>query len=159
MGQGGQPPRAGQPPQPAAPTVLVLDMANVMGSRPDGWWRDRAGAATRWLADVAPLVGRTVPGPSGDRVAITRVVAVLEGPARSACPPPGSVGLDVVAAERDGDAAVAAVAAELVFGQQPAPAVLVVTADRGLRRRLPARAVVTGPGWLTRTLASRPKAQ
>ena len=24
---------------------LVVDVANVLGSRPDGWWRDRAGAA------------------------------------------------------------------------------------------------------------------
>ena len=25
----------------------MVDGANVVGSRPDGWWRDRAGAATR----------------------------------------------------------------------------------------------------------------
>ncbi|MGB7817494.1 MAG: hypothetical protein WBL35_01990, partial [Ornithinibacter sp.] len=25
--------------------VLVVDGANVVGSRPDGWWRDRPGAA------------------------------------------------------------------------------------------------------------------
>ena len=27
--------------------VLVVDAANVVGSRPDGWWKDRAGAARR----------------------------------------------------------------------------------------------------------------
>ena len=27
--------------------VLIVDGANVVGSRPDGWWRDRAGAARR----------------------------------------------------------------------------------------------------------------
>jgi hypothetical protein len=27
--------------------VLVVDGANVVGSRPTGWWRDRAGAAER----------------------------------------------------------------------------------------------------------------
>jgi len=27
--------------------VLIVDGANVVGSRPDGWWRDRAGAAHR----------------------------------------------------------------------------------------------------------------
>ena len=27
--------------------VLVVDGANVVGSRPTGWWRDRAGAAKR----------------------------------------------------------------------------------------------------------------
>ena len=28
-------------------TRLVVDGANVVGARPDGWWRDRAGAARR----------------------------------------------------------------------------------------------------------------
>ena len=40
--------------------VLVVDAANVVGSRPDGWWKDRAGAARRlhdsraatWLGEV-----------------------------------------------------------------------------------------------------------
>ena len=27
--------------------VLIVDGANVVGSRPNGWWRDRAGAAER----------------------------------------------------------------------------------------------------------------
>ena len=27
--------------------VLIVDGANVVGSRPDGWWRDRSGAARR----------------------------------------------------------------------------------------------------------------
>ena len=27
--------------------LLVVDGANVVGSRPDGWWKDRAGAAQR----------------------------------------------------------------------------------------------------------------
>jgi 8-oxo-dGTP diphosphatase len=25
----------------------VIDASNVIGSRPDGWWRDRAGATRR----------------------------------------------------------------------------------------------------------------
>jgi hypothetical protein len=28
-------------------SVLVVDAANVVGSRPDGWWKDRPGAARR----------------------------------------------------------------------------------------------------------------
>jgi len=32
---------------------LVVDAANVVGSRPDGWWKDRAGAAERLLSEVA----------------------------------------------------------------------------------------------------------
>ena len=32
-----------------------MDGNNVMGSRPDGWWRDRAGAARRLVAEIIPL--------------------------------------------------------------------------------------------------------
>ncbi len=42
------------PPGNAGPTAypremraLIVDGANVVGSRPDGWWRDRPGAALR----------------------------------------------------------------------------------------------------------------
>ena len=34
---------------------MFVDGNNVMGSRPDGWWRDRAGAALRLVAEIAPL--------------------------------------------------------------------------------------------------------
>ncbi|MET1154451.1 NUDIX domain-containing protein, partial [Arthrobacter sp.] len=34
------------------PPLLVIDAANVVGSRPDGWWKDRAGAARRLLASL-----------------------------------------------------------------------------------------------------------
>jgi uncharacterized protein YaiI (UPF0178 family) len=30
----------------------VIDAGNVIGSRPDGWWRDRAGAARRLMAGI-----------------------------------------------------------------------------------------------------------
>ena len=40
------------------PTVIV-DGNNVMGSRPDGWWRNRAEAAQRLVAELAPLSLRT----------------------------------------------------------------------------------------------------
>ena len=39
----------------AARTRVVVDGNNVMGSRPDGWWRDRAGAARRLVAEITPL--------------------------------------------------------------------------------------------------------
>ena len=126
-------------------TVLVVDVANVMGSRPDGWWRDRAGAATRLLASLAALPGTVVHAPDGDRWRLLRIVAVLEGRARTATAPEGAAGLDVVLAPADGDTAIAALATE--HGGE-APAVAVVTADRGLRERLPADAVRVGPRWL-----------
>ena len=38
----------------------VVDGMNLIGSRPDGWWRDRAGARRRLVAELAPLVGPDV---------------------------------------------------------------------------------------------------
>ena len=39
---------------PGQSTVLV-DGNNVIGSRPEGWWRDRAKAARRIVAEITPL--------------------------------------------------------------------------------------------------------
>jgi hypothetical protein len=127
-------------------TVLLVDAANVVGSRPDGWWRDRAGAAERLLGRLAELVGRTLPGPDGGELTVEDVVAVVEGRARDAAAPDG---LRVVRAPGSGDDALAAHAAELAAAGR---SVLAVTADRGLRARLPAAVAVTGPGWLLRAL-------
>src|SRR3954454_20968563 len=33
----------------------VIDGMNVIGSRPDGWWRDRTGAMRRLVALLEPL--------------------------------------------------------------------------------------------------------
>jgi len=120
-------------------TVLLVDVANGVGSRPDGWWRDRAGAASRLLSRLAALPGRELPGPDGGTVVCTRVVAVVEGRARAASGPDG---VEVLRAEGSGDDELVRVAEQL-----PAP-VLAVSADRGLRARLPAGTAVTGPGWL-----------
>jgi hypothetical protein len=50
--------------------TIVVDVANVMGSRPDGWWRDRAGAAVRLHAEIVRLArsGRAIrpDGPAPD---------------------------------------------------------------------------------------------
>ncbi len=47
--------------------TIVVDVANVMGSRPDGWWRDRAGAAARLHAEIVRLAasGRAIPPDTG----------------------------------------------------------------------------------------------
>ena len=123
-------------------TVLVVDVANVVGARPDGWWRDCAGATRRLLARLAGLVGRTVEGPDGTPFTCTALVAVVEGRARDVDPPDG---VELVRAAGSGDDALAERAADLV-GRGTSP--LVVTADRGLRARLPEGTSVAGPGWL-----------
>jgi 8-oxo-dGTP diphosphatase len=42
--------------------TIIVDVANVMGSRPDGWWRDRAGAAVRLHDQIVRLAasGRAI---------------------------------------------------------------------------------------------------
>ena len=123
-------------------TVLLVDAANVVGARPDGWWRDRAGATERLLGRLAALPGRRLPGPDGGKLDCTGVVAVVEGQAR-AVPAPEAV--RVVRAPGSGDDALAAEAVELAAG---GIGLVVVTADRGLRARLPAAVAVAGPGWV-----------
>ena len=40
---------------PAVQPTVFVDGNNVMGSRPDGWWRDRAKAARRLVTEITPL--------------------------------------------------------------------------------------------------------
>jgi hypothetical protein len=136
------------------PTVLLVDVANVVGSVPDGWWRDRAGAATRLLARLGPLVGSTV-DVDGRAQRLDRVVAVVEGAARAAGDP-RVPGLVVELAARDGDSAVVELAGH---GRGRGHEVLVVTADRGLRARLPDGAAAVGPRWLLGLLDDRDHGQ
>jgi hypothetical protein len=130
--------------------VLLVDAANAVGARPDGWWRDRAGATSRLLARLGPLTGRELPAPGGRAVVCDEVVAVVEGAARGVDAP---ARVTVVRAEGSGDDALAACAARLAGeGREQ----LVVTADRGLRARLPEGAAVAGPGWLHDVLPHDP---
>jgi predicted RNA-binding protein with PIN domain len=39
--------------------IVVVDGSNVIGTVPDGWWRDRRAAARRLLARMQCLQGRT----------------------------------------------------------------------------------------------------
>ncbi|MFF9767605.1 NTP pyrophosphohydrolase [Streptomyces sp. NPDC014636] len=117
-------------PSPAPPLVIV-DGANVVGSRPDGWWRDRRGAAER-LRDR--LAGEGLPGRAGP----VEIVLVVEGAARGVASVPG---VRVESAPGSGDDRIVELAAE-----HAGRARLVVTADRELRRRVTALgAEVTGP--------------
>jgi 8-oxo-dGTP diphosphatase len=138
-------------------STVVVDVANVMGARADGWWRDRAAAALRLCRSVAELAARGVPAarmPSGSGAlgAPDRWVLVLEGRARAAAAsltdvPPT---VRVVTAAGSGDDAIVAEVASLTAAAEPC---LVVTADRELRRRCGALgAGVAGPGWLIELL-------
>src|SRR5215207_2943112 len=131
----------------SAPVIVVVDVANVMGSRPDGWWKDRAAAATRLLTGMPGLVGRAVSAPDGEHVVIEQIVAAVEGAAKAITAPAGIV---VVRAPKDGDSAIVSTAQRYV---RSGARVLVVTADRGLRVRLPDGVVVAGPGWLNSLLS------
>ncbi len=124
----------------AEPTLVVVDGANVVGSVPDGWWRDRAGAARR-LRDALVVVARG--GLTGTPPPV-EVVLVLEGAARGVT---GVPEVRVVAAAGSGDDAIV----ELVADRPDGRDCVVVTSDRGLRDRvvrLGAR--VTGPRSLPR---------
>ena len=124
---------------PAPGVLLLVDAANVVGSRPDGWWRDRAGAAARLVAALAPLHGTALVGHRVDQV-----VAVLEGRARDAAPAGVVGGVVVVHAPGSGDDALV---------ERCGPHVLLVTADRALAERARAAgAEVVGPGALLAAL-------
>jgi hypothetical protein len=118
-------------------TVLVVDAANVVGSVPDGWWRDRAGA-TRRLRDG--LAAATVDGlPAAGLSGPLQVVLVVEGAARGV---ESCDGVAVVAARGSGDDAVVAVVRDRVGSGD----VVVATADADLVRRVGALgARVVGP--------------
>jgi 8-oxo-dGTP diphosphatase len=151
--------------------VVVVDVANVMGARADGWWHDRAGAALRLCREVIALAQR------GDETAGAWVL-VLEGRAREAVAlleddqslaegtaPPGDwvpastdeagearepSPVRLVSAPGSGDDAIVGVVAEAVAADESC---LVVTADRELRQRCEElNASVVGPGWLLRLL-------
>jgi hypothetical protein len=127
-------------------TIVLVDAANVVGSRPDGWWRDRAGATTRLLSRLASLPGRSLPVPGREPLVVTAVVVVVEGRGRDV---PAPEGMRLVRAPGSGDDALAAEAARLAADGTD---VAVVTSDRGLRARLPSGVVVTGPGTLLAAL-------
>ena len=104
-----------------APLLVIVDGANDVGSRPDGWWRDRKGAAERLRDRLAEqgLPGRPTP---------VELVLVVEGAARGVESVPG---VRVESAPGSGDDRIVELTAD-----DPGRPRLVVTADRELRRRV-----------------------
>ncbi|MES4903280.1 MULTISPECIES: NTP pyrophosphohydrolase [unclassified Streptomyces] len=123
--------------------LVVVDAANVIGSVPDGWWRDRRGAAERLRDRLAALAERGLPPRPGVPEWAGRppvdIVLVVEGAARDIAPVPR---VRVEAAPGSGDDRIV----EVVAAREPGRPCWVVTADRELRERVRALgAEVTGP--------------
>ncbi|NHC13776.1 NUDIX domain-containing protein [Motilibacter sp. E257] len=151
---------------------LVVDGANVVGSRPDGWWRDRRAAAARLREELAGLrvPGAALPpelGLPALQVWAPETVLVVEGAAAGLAAGPAVAGVRVVAASRTpghrrgaGDDevvhVVAAGRAAATDGPDGPDAQLVVTSDRELRRRCADQGVpAVGTSWLRRLLEER----
>ena|SRR2546421_9343444 len=116
--------------------MLLVDAANVIGSRPTGWWRDRPKAARDFVADLrSATASERIDGP---------VVVVLEGQAKRGEPEGEAGGVTVVHAPGEGDDTLV----ELMAGDH-GESVVLVTADRALAERARrAGAEVVGPSWL-----------
>jgi predicted RNA-binding protein with PIN domain len=124
-------------PYRGAMEVLIVDGANVVGSRPDGWWRDRPGAARRLLEQLAAA-----------DLPQDEIVLVLEGAAKRGNPAEPKGQVRVLHAPGSGDDAIVdEVLRQIAAGD--GRDVIVVTADRGLRDRvIEAGGQTRSPRWL-----------
>jgi len=129
--------------------VLVVDGANVVGSVPDGWWKDRAGAAARLRDALVSVAGHglsSTQAPAALRGGPVDVVLVLEGRARGIEP---VYGVTLVEAEGSGDDTIVQVVARRAVESL----CFVATADRELADRVRAHgARVIGPRSVPRRL-------
>jgi predicted RNA-binding protein with PIN domain len=112
---------------------VIVDGNNLMGCRPDGWWRDLAGASRRLVARLGAWAAQR-----GEEV-----VVVFDGAPPD--PPPTAPGVDVRFASRRGPDAADDVIAELVARSPAGRTRQVVTSDAALAARVRAHgARVTG---------------
>jgi hypothetical protein len=116
-------------------TVLVIDAANVVGSRPDGWWKDRAGAARRLHER---LLVADLPH--------DELVLVVEGAAKAGVRPGRDGHVRTVHARGSGDDTIVD---ETRAAIERGDRVVVITADRFLRSRVEGLgAMAMSPSWL-----------
>lgn len=122
---------------------IIVDGNNVIGARPDGWWRDRAGATRRLVASLQALARRT-----GDRIAVVLDGAPLDGLTEGV-----HDGVLVAYATRRGrDAADDRIVDEVARDRDP-QSLTVVTSDRDLAARVRAHgSSVEPPSGLLRDL-------
>jgi nicotinic acid mononucleotide adenylyltransferase/predicted RNA-binding protein with PIN domain len=130
---------------PEARRRIIVDGNNVIGSRPDGWWRDREGASRRLIEQLQALGRRT-----GDRIAV-----VLDGRPLAGLPEGAHDGVLVAYARRAGrDAADDRIVEEVAADGDPA-SLVVVTSDRVLAERVrKLGATVEGASTISRAPAS-----
>lgn len=114
--------------------IWLIDGNNVFGSRPDGWWNDRAGATARF----AQCVAEWCRSHDGD------VTLVFDAPVPAATLLLGGGNLAIVEAPRRGRDAADDHIAALVAVSPCRGLITVVTSDRGLRARLPAHVATMG---------------
>lgn len=129
--------------------VIVVDAANVVGSVPDGWWKDRAGAAERLHARIAAWIHGGVDDAELG-LGATRwhpvVDLVVEGEARGRDDGSVADAVTVVRAAGQGDDEIVATAERRLA---EGAAVTVVTSDRGLSERVAALGAEVRPvSWL-----------
>ena len=123
-----------QVPQVGRVSVIVVDGANVVGARPDGWWKDRAGAARRLHEQLMTADRRRRRSCSCSRVRRRRV-----------CRSAATATSTVVHAPRDGDSEIVRQAHHAADAGRT---VTVVTADRLLAARVAKAGSIVGPTWL-----------
>jgi predicted RNA-binding protein with PIN domain len=121
----------------------VVDGMNVIGSRPDGWWRDRDAAARRLLARLQRAATR-----SHDALTL-----VLDGRPPADLPEGVHDGVEVRYARRRGRDTADDQIVELVAADSDPASLRVVTSDRELTERVTARGATTeGAGVFLRRL-------
>jgi hypothetical protein len=109
--------------------LLIVDAANVVGSVPNGWWKDRAGATERLRDALLPVAEAGLPDAAPELGPPVQIVMVVEGAAKDIR---GVPGVDVVSAPTTGDDTIVEIIRDAPDGQVRA----VVTADRELRARV-----------------------
>ncbi len=127
----------------------MIDAMNVIGSRPDGWWRDRQGAIRRFADRVEAWSERrgigaeSTAAPEWDGVTV-----VIDGRPISGVAEGDGEWLEVVYAPGRRNAADDRIVA-LVERDPAAGELVVITSDRELRERVERLgASVRGAGWL-----------
>jgi hypothetical protein len=122
---------------PAAIPLIIVDAANVVGSRPDGWWRDRQAATQRLRDRLSDLAATGLPHaePPWARQPPLEVVMVTEGRARNTR---SSDTVTIVAAPANGDDTIVDLAADAAHRH-----CLVITSDRQLQHRVHAHGAHT----------------